>query len=249
MRVAVATGAIGLLLLQVGCDAEARACREKVEVAQLAVNGVDSKSIPSLRASLVLVEQAHAACTVAKLGTLRDQLLKAKHELSAQLTLLEQRAARKRKAVPTKAELALLVKGGDPSCPKGQAYQQRETKQEVRCTGPQLVEMSRDELKTYYGERRFKLTAEEAPISLKAELGSEMYVFTFEHPGAAAPRCITAFAAPGMSWQELTSRLTGAAPEKLKLDAPVRISGAELALKVEHADDQPTVRLGQCTGP
>jgi hypothetical protein len=49
-----------------------------------------------------------------------------------------------------------------------------------------------------------------------------------------------------MSWQEVTARLTGTSPEKLKLNAPVRSGRGDLALRVEHADDKPTIHLGQC---
>ena len=57
---------------------------------------------------------------------------------------------------------------------------------------------------------------------------------------------MTAYAQPGMSWQEVTARLTGSAPEKLKLDSPVRSGRGELKLVVEHAEDKPTIYLGQC---
>jgi len=232
-----------------GCDAESRACREQMAQAQSMVNAVDAKSIESVKTSLSLVERARESCEKARLGAEREQLLKAKNELSGQLMLLEQRASRKKLLPRTPEELAQLVKRGDPACPKGQAYQQRETKQEVRCIGPQLVDMGREELKTYYDDRRFKVTTLDAPPTLKAELGSELYVFTFQKAEDRAAGCVTAFAAPGMSWQEVTSRLTGIPPEKLQLDTKVRGAYGELALKVEHETDKPTVRLGSCTTP
>jgi hypothetical protein len=228
-----------------GCDREASLCHERMTSAQAIVNQVDAKSIPSVKASLTAVEGAYAACEKAKLGPEREQLLKARNEFSAQLDLLEARALRKKQVAPTAEQLARLVKSGDPSCPKGQAYKPRDAKQEVRCTGPQIVDMGSEALKGYYGDRRFKVTSKDAPAEVRAELGSELYVFAFDKLSDPAPRCVTAYAAPGMSWQELTARLTGSAPEKLKLDAPVR-SGRELQLRVEHADDKPTVRLGQC---
>jgi hypothetical protein len=57
---------------------------------------------------------------------------------------------------------------------------------------------------------------------------------------------VTAYAQPGMSWQEVASRLTGMQPEKLKLDTPAKSGRGPLELKVEHADDKPTVYLGKC---
>jgi hypothetical protein len=116
----------------------------------------------------------------------------------------------------------------------------------VRCVGPQLADMNAEGLKAYYGDRHFKVTSQENPAEVRAELGSELYVFAFDNLSAAAPRCVTAYAAPGLSWQELTARLTGTPPEKLKLDAPVKSGRGELQLKVEHPTDKPTVRLGQC---
>jgi hypothetical protein len=230
----------------VACDAETKKCHELMTSAQAVVTGVDSKSVASVRQSLTAVTEAHAACEKAKAGTEREQLLKAKHELSAQLSLLERRANRKKLQARTPDELAELVKNGDPSCPKGQAYKPKDHKDEVRCVGPQLADMNAEGLKAYYGERHFKVTSQENPAEVRAELGSELYVFAFDDLRAAAPRCVTAYAAPGVSWQEVTARLTGAAPEKLKLDAPVKSGRGELALKVAHATDKPTVHLGQC---
>lgn len=228
------------------CDPETKKCHELMTSAQAVVTGVDSKSIASVQQSLTAVSEAHAACDKAKAGTEREQLLKAKHELSAQLNLLEQRANRKKLQAPTPDELAQLVKSGDPGCPKGQAYKPKGSKDEVRCVGPQLADMNAEGLKAYYGDRHFKVTSKESPAEVRAELGSELYVFAFDNLSAAAPRCVTAYAAPGSSWQEVTARLTGTPPEKLKLDAPVKSGRGELALKVEHATDKPTVHLGQC---
>lgn len=229
-----------------GCDPDARACHDKMTSAQATVNQVDSKSIPSLTQSLAAVSDAHAACDKAKLGTEREQLLKAKNEISAQLNLLEQRASRKKFQAPSADELARLIKSGDPACPKGQAYKPKDSKSEVRCIGPQLADMGADGLKQYYGDRRFKVTAQESPAEVRAELGSELYVFAFDKLSDASPRCVTAYAPPGMSWQEVAARLTGAPPEHMKLDAPVKSGRGELALAVEHPTDKPTVRLGQC---
>ncbi len=226
------------------CDPEAKLCHERMSAAQAIVTQVDGKSLSSVEQSLAAVTQAHSACDKAKLGTEREQLLKAKNELSAQKALLEQREQRRKQRAPTRQELAELIKAGDPSCPKGQAYKPKDSKSEVRCTGPQLVDMPRAALKEYYGERRFKLVASESPLELRAELGSEKYVFGFD-TAEGAPRCVTAYAAPGVSWQEITARLTGVAPEKLKLGIPVK-STRELALRVEHETDQPTIHLGDC---
>lgn len=214
--------------------------------AQPIVAQVDSKSLASVERSLAVVTEAHVACEKAKLGTEREQLLKAKNELSAQLEHLRARERRRKLQAPTEEELAGLIKQGDPSCPKGQAYKPKNAKAEVRCTGPQIADMPLAALKEYYADRRYKLTSQDAPPELRAELGSELYVFSFDKPEDAAPRCITAYAAPGLSWQEVTSRLTGTPPEKLKLNDRVRTGRGELALQVEHVTDKPTIHLGSC---
>jgi hypothetical protein len=232
--------------LSLGCDADAKACHERMTNAQPVVAQVDAKSIESVERSLVLVTEAHAACEKAKLGTEREQLLKAKNELSAQLQHLKAREQRRKLKAPTPEELATLLKKGDPSCPKGQAYKPKGAPGEVRCTGLQLADMSQEALKDYYGERRFKVTTRDSPAELRAELGSELYVYSFEKAGDSAPRCITAYAAPGMSWQEVTARLTGTPPEKLKLNGSVRSERRDLALRVEHPEDKPTIHLGPC---
>jgi len=225
------------------CDPEAKLCHEKMTSAQAIVNQVNGKSLESVQRSLTAVTEAHTVCDKAGLGSEREQLLKAKNELSAQMNLLEARANRKKLQPPSAEELARLVKNGDPSCPKGQAYKPKAGKSEVRCTGPQLADMNIDALKQYFGERQYKVTTPSAD-ELKAEHGSELFVFTFGDPRAAA-RCVTAYAPSGTSWQELVARLTGADPEHLKMNAAVK-STRELSLVVEHPTDQPTVRLGDC---
>jgi len=233
-------GLLGLM----GCDPEAKLCRERMQSAQAVVAEVDGKSIASVERSLAAVTEAHAACEKAKLGSEREQLLQAKRELAAQRELLEQRESRKKISAPTAAELGELVKNGDPSCPKGQAYKPKDAKNEVRCTGPQLVDMSLAALSTYFGDRRFKLTVKDDPKTLRAEHGAETFVFTFSGANESAPSCVTAYAPSGMSWQEVAARLTGAAPERLKLDQPVKSAkGEQLKLQVEHPSDQPKVTL------
>ncbi len=230
------SAAVGLF----GCDPDAKLCHERMQSAQAVVAQVDGKSIASVEQSLAAVTDAHAACEKAKLGTEREQLLKAKRELAAQRELLQQRESRKKLEAPSAAELAELVKNGDPSCPKGQAYKPKDSKNEVRCTGPQLVDMPLAALKNYFSERRFKLKVEADPPSLRAEHGAETFVFAFDRGNEAAPRRVSAYAVSGVSWQEGTARLTGAAPERLKLEQPVKSAKGELlSLKVEHATDQP----------
>lgn len=242
--------AVGCVALASACDREASLCRERMASAQAIVSAVDPKSEASVQASVTAVEEARLSCERAKLGAERELLQNAKNQLTAQLGLLETRAKRKRVTAPTAEDLERLAKQGDPGCPKGQAYKPRNGPKEIRCTGPQIVDMGSEALEAYFGERRFKVTKREQPPELRAELGSELYVFAFEQLGERAPRCVTAYAPPSVSWQELTAKLTGVAPEKLVLDGPVvRSSRGELPLRVEHPNDQPTVHLGSCGAP
>src|SRR3954469_3155370 len=166
--------------LLVACDAETRKCHELMTSAQAIVTTVDSKSIASVQQSLAAVSEAHAACEKAKAGTEREQLIKAKNEISAQLKLLEQRASRRKLQAPSPDELALLIKSGDPACPKGQAYKPKGSKDEVRCTGPQIADMSAEAVKAYYSDRHFKPPSQDNPAEVRAELGSELYVFSYD---------------------------------------------------------------------
>ncbi|HEY4160319.1 MAG TPA: hypothetical protein VGM29_19540, partial [Polyangiaceae bacterium] len=174
------------VLYSVGC-ADERACHEQMGVAQTSVNGVDSHSLPSLEASRGVVEAARAACDKAKLGDEREQLQKAENQLTAQIDLLQKKAAQKSKTPRTPAELAALEKDGDPSCPKGQSYLAHETKHEVRCSGPQIAEMNLAELKAYYADRDFKLSTTDAPLTLKVEHHAEVFTFIFDQPSDAMP--------------------------------------------------------------
>jgi hypothetical protein len=228
------------------CNREASLCHERMKSAQAVVAEVDGKSVASVASSLAAVEAAYAACHGDGLSTERAQLLAAKNELSAQRDLLAERSRRQVERPPSQAELAELARAGDPSCPKGQAYRPRGSKQEIRCSGPQLVQMGAEALKSYFGGRRYRVTEVESPPRLRAEFGAESYVFEFERLDAPAPSCVTAQAPAGMSWQEVTSRLTGVAPGLLVLGRAVKVADRALPLRVEQPSDQPTIRLGSC---
>src|SRR6478735_398491 len=189
-----AVGMLSLLVLLPSCDPDAKACRDNMASAQAIVNKVDPKSQASVQESLTAVTAAHAACEKAKLGDEREQLLKAKNQLTAQLNVLEARARRKKLQAPTPEELADLIKNGDPSCPKGQAYKPQNSKSEVRCTGAQIADMNAEQLKAYYGDRHFKITETASPAEIRAEHGAELYRFAFDKLSDPAPRCVTAFA-------------------------------------------------------
>ena len=229
------------------CDAESRACRSQFESAQGVVTNVKSDSTDSLRGALSALDAAILACEKAELGHERSELVKAKNLLTAQLEALERRAARKKKAKQTPEEIAELVKNGDPSCPKGQAYLHGTVKKEIRCTGAQLIELGFEDVKEYFSERRYKLTTSDTSPTIKAEYGAELYVFDFAKPNdAAGARCVSIYPAPGVSWEELVSRLTGVAPDKLKAGEAIKGARGPLPLEVDSSENKVVARVGAC---
>jgi hypothetical protein len=229
------------------CDAETRACRSQFGSAQDAVTNVKSDSMDSLRGALSALDAAILACERAELGHEKSELSKARNQIGAHLDVLERRAARKKKVKPTPEQIAELVNKGDPTCPKGQAYLHGTAKKEIRCTGPQLIELGFEDVKEYFAERRYKLTTSDSPPTVKAEFGAELYVFTFAKPSdALGARCVNVYPAPGISWEELVSRLTGVGPEKLKAGQPIKGPRGPLPLKVESSENKVVASVGSC---
>jgi hypothetical protein len=175
-----ALGALGL-----GCSQESRLCRSERDRAQEIVKALDSKSTESLGNAVRALEAAVTACEKASMGAEREKLVQAKNEIAAHLALLEKRARRKKAASPE--ELRRLEREGDPTCPKGQGYKQAGVK-EIKCTGPQLVDMNMDAAEQYFSSRHYKLAKSDAPPRLRAEQGAEVYVFTYD--GAEVPRAL-----------------------------------------------------------
>jgi hypothetical protein len=231
-----------------GCDKDSRACRSEFDRAQAVVKDLKSDSpIESVKGGVAALDAALQACEKAGLGHEKGELQKARNQVGAHLEVLERRAKRKKREKPTAEELAALVKNGDPACPKGQAYLNRETKKEIKCTGPQVVELSAGELNDYFEERKYRLTPHDAPPSLRAEYGAELYVLTFDGTGPNAKvKCLEIYPAPGASWQELTSKMTGTPPEKLKSGTSVATALGALPLAVEDSDKKTLARLGEC---
>ncbi len=232
------------LTLLFGCRDERR-CREDMTRAQEVVNGIDSKSADSLKGAVTALETAIAACEKAKLGAERGKLLEAKNQIGAQIALLERKAARKKNVPLTGAELEKLQKEGDPSCPKGQAYRNASAEKEIRCTGPQLIDMSLDAVKQYFGARKYKLTLTDAPPRVRAELGAELFVFTYDEP-SNGPQCLELYPAPGIPWREAVGRAVGGRLEKLKAGGTVTAKRGELPLAVEDTEKKQLARIGDC---
>jgi len=236
--------------LGLACEsAEVKQCLKEYEHAQAIVLKVDAGASDSVGQSLKSVEAALATCKKAERHREVAELVSAKNQLTAQLSALEKKAARRKKRKAKPEELAALEKQGDPQCPKGQAYRHKDLGKEIRCTGPQIADMSWAQAKAYFSGRNYALQTSDSPATLKAEYGSERFVFEYAAANdAAPPRCLTLYPAPGVPWDEATARATGAAPDKLKRDRPIKAERGELPLRVEEAPNKLIVRIGNCTG-
>ncbi|HEX4340298.1 MAG TPA: hypothetical protein VH062_30530 [Polyangiaceae bacterium] len=233
-------------LCDVACNEATRRCQSLMSTAQGIVSKVDGKQQSSVEQSLNSVETARAACEQAGRTTEQDELLKAKNELQAQLDYLKRKSGEP--AVPKLSpdQIAALVKSGDPSCPKGQAYRRSPT-QEIKCTGPQLVDMNWKAAETYYTNRGYKLTSTMAPPTIRAEYGAELIVFTFgAQNDTSAAKCIAYYPPPGMPWQEATGRLTGTPMKKLDTAKTVKSDHGEVTLRVDETTTKLIVYLGDC---
>lgn len=215
--------------------------------AQDVVDGLEKTEIDSVAKALAAVEAAADACERAKRGREREELLKARNQLSGHLEYLRRKANTPERKPRTPAELARLEKQGDPDCPKGQAYRPRGSQKEIRCTGPQLVDMGWEAAKHYFTSQGYKLTSTEDPPSLRAEYGAELYVYNFARTGDDSPaRCLTLYPPPGTSWQEAVARVTGVAPQRLTAPGSVPTRRGTPPLEVEEGDAKLIVRIGDC---
>lgn len=235
-----------LLVAATGCLDE-RKCHEQMTSAQAVVSKIDSHSPDSLKGALPSVDSALDACEKAKLGEEHGKLIEAKNQITAQIALLERKAARKSGPALSAADLERVQKEGDPSCPKGQAYKHAGVDKEIRCTGPQLIDMPFEAVKSYFGARNYKLTVTENPPRVRAEFGAELFVFTFDEPGAGA-KCLELFPAPNIPWREAVGRATGVRLDKLKDGGTIAVKRGDLALTVEDSAQKQLAKLGDCSG-
>jgi hypothetical protein len=105
--------------------------------------------------------------------------------------------------------------------------------------------MSLAQAKEYFSDRNYSIQTSEQPTTLKAEYGSESYVFDYQS-ATEPPKCVTLYPAPGVPWDEATARATGAAPDKLKKGAPIKAERGELPLKVDESANKLIIRIGNC---
>jgi hypothetical protein len=215
--------------------------------AQDVVKIVDAKDASSVEKSLVAVDMALTACQEAKRNTEVAELQQAKNELRAHLDSLERRANRPAAKKRTPEEIAELAANGDPDCPKGQAYKDKDSKKEIKCTGALPIDMSWPKAEAYFKHRGFKVTTTDSPPVLKAEYGAELFVFTFSAPkDESAAKCLALYPAPEITWEEATSRATGTPPSRLKKGGTVHTDHGDAPLRVDEGDNKLIVKLGDC---
>src|SRR5690606_5450510 len=234
------------LCSNVGCKERQKAlCQDSFNSAQKTVNQIDSKSIESVGESLKAVDGAIAACKdEGKSGEVKE-LSAARNKISAHYEWLKARPPKQAKRSPE--ELARLAKEGDPDCPKGMAYKQRETGKEVRCNGPVPVNMPWAKARAYYERRDFRVRPGEKAATLAMEYGAELLIFEYaKEESAKPPTCLAVYPPPGMGWQEATARVTGARVDRIKQGAPVKASGRDLMLQVVDEPNKLLVKLGDC---
>jgi hypothetical protein len=248
MRSRTSFSVLAGVMALVACRTETgKRCHSELARAQDVVNRVDSESADSVENSLRAVTPALRACEQAGMNGEAQQLRAAQRQLGAHLELLKERALEKSQSQIPAAELARLARHGDPGCPRGQAYKQRQTGKEIRCTGPQPVNMSWNQVKDYYSRRGYRI--HEAPPALKAEYGSELYTFTYSASEANKPaKCVTIYPPPGMSWQEAASRMTSISPDRLKAGGTVATARGNVPLRVDEGENKLIVRIGHCQG-
>lgn len=240
------TACLSAVMALSGCK-DAQQCRADLASAQEVVKGVDSKSIDSLTGAVNALDTAIAQCDKAGLGSERQKLIEAKHQITAHRSLLERKAAQKKRSAPTGAELEKLLKDGDASCPKGQGYKLSGGGKEIRCTGPQLMDLGMDAVKEYYETRRFKVITIDDPPTLRAEYGAELYVFHYDKPNdSAGPKCMVLYPAPGVRWQEAVARTTGTPLDRVKPGKSIKAARGELAVAAEDTAQKQTAKIGDC---
>jgi hypothetical protein len=239
----LASLAVGIVIL--GCEsAAARTCSSEYAASQQKVLKVDAKSKDSVADSLVAVKSALAACRAAQRNDEVDHLVKAKNELEAQLDALDRRSKRRPRRELSPEQMTELEKSGDPSCPKGQSYRLDKKRKEVKCTGPQLVEMPRDDVKRYYEERGYRVN-DVPPNDVRIERGAEQY--SYSYPSAAAsdrPKCAKLVPPHGMPWKEALARATGKHPEKLEPKGTLELAQGSLPYEVDEKNV--VIRIGVC---
>lgn len=111
-------------LVLLGCQSpEVKACHTAMTTSQGALLSVDKESRASVESVLAEVEKARDACKSAGLKSETKSTEDAVRSLRTLLEVQQERAKRAQVKPLSPEEQAELIKKGDPSCPRGEAYQ------------------------------------------------------------------------------------------------------------------------------
>jgi hypothetical protein len=236
----------GLLAAVPGCKTAAdEACLGQFGSAQAVVMKVEAEDLASVSASVAAVEAARETCRTAGRAGEVEELDKARAQLTAHRDRLVRRnELREKQREIAPEELARLVDGGDPSCPKGQGYLHSRSGKRIVCVGPQPVDMTRAQAEEYFRGRGYRRQPESTDGELRFEYGAELIVMRYE--GDGAPRCVILYPPPDRSWQEMTARLTGVAPARLKPNQPIVRAGRSVPFTLEESPQKVVAQIGSC---
>lgn len=236
------------LLSGLGCQSsEMKACHAAMTASQAGLLSINKEDRASVESVLAEVEKTRDACVKAGLKAEAKDTEEAVRNLKTLLELQEERAKRAKVVPPTPEEEALLEKKGDPTCPRGEAYQLGTPPKLIRCTGPTLFEMGAKAAREALERDGFRILTPPTENIMKAEHGSKTFVLEYAAAESAdPPRCLRALAKPGVPWEETTARLLGVSPQKLMLGKKVNTKRGEVLVQTEGAPPQETVLLGEC---
>jgi len=235
-----------LLAAVSGCKSAAdEACLGQFTSAQAVVMKVEPEDLASVSASVAAVEAAQDTCRTAGRAGEVEELAKARAQLAAHRDRLVRRnELREKQREIAPEELARLVVNGDPNCPKGQGYLHSRSGKRIVCSGPQPVDMTRAQAEEYFRGRGYRRQPESNEGELRFEYGAELVVLRYD--GEGAPRCVILYPPPDRSWQEMTARLTGIAPARLKPNQPIVRAGRAVPFTLEESPQKVVAQIGSC---
>lgn len=235
-----------LLLAAAGCKSAAdEACLAQVSSAQAIVMKVEPEDLASVSASVAAVEAAQDTCRTAGRSGEVEELGKAREQLGQHRDRLVRRnELREKQRELGPEELARLIAKGDPGCPRGQGYLHSRSGKHIVCIGPQPVDMTRAQAEDYFRGRGYRRQPESSDAELRFEYGAELVVLRYD--GDGAPRCVILYPPPDRSWQELTARLTGVDPGRLKANQPIVRGGRAMPFTLEESPRKVVAQIGSC---
>ena len=231
--------AISLIAVVACTTPEIELCRSQYLQLNARLPHVDQTSLEELAKALDEVEEVRLSCTRAEQPGELAQLNKHRAHLEGSQLVMERRNA----IHLSDEELSQFQKSGDPACPTGQSYKLPSKEFDIKCSGPQVLDMNLEQATQYFKRRRYKIHNESS--ALKAEYGSESFVFNFKDPKKPAP-CLIVYAGMQKSWQEVASFVAGVNPHTLKSPSTLKSSRGPQALRVEGETDRPILKIGQC---